>query len=464
MSSDIHDISEGRHASCDGPGMIQRTGIWLLALCAIAAHGGAIDASAEVAPLPSSLTLESVVVTPPGGGEETAVRLFLDLRPGDPLDAETLAEARDALESSGYFRHVSLYTSRGVQPGAVVLHVEADLDRRLRFETGFGYEPITSWYLNLVGVRWNNPLRRADHLRLGVRLGLRTAGVNASGAQPALFGSHLDLLGELANENEQWLAYEGEDLRRQEIDRGLARLGLRWRLPADVDLVVWGGVSSALPDSVLRGAEGVEDEPAGRLVPRTDEREIYRDLKLVLTLDRRSRKTPWRSGQWYGLQVRTSSIRGGAAFWRADLDGRLFAPLGSKGALALRARGIYTDPATPYHLRPIFGGFDTIRGFRDASLSGPNGARALWQANAELRFALTPRPGPDARVLGVVFGELGDHWNESGEHQGVSVGVGYGLRVRVPWIQIFGIDVGIPLTPTKTGDPFWIHATLGMSF
>ena len=41
-----------------------------------------------------------------------------------------------------------------------------------------------------------------------------------------------------------------------------------------------------------------------------------------------------------------------------DLDGRLALPLPQTGALALRARGIYAGPATPYHLRPIFGGID----------------------------------------------------------------------------------------------------------
>ncbi|MFQ5601166.1 MAG: BamA/TamA family outer membrane protein, partial [Candidatus Krumholzibacteriia bacterium] len=132
--------------------------------------------------------------------------------------------------------------------------------------------------------------------------------------------------------------------------------------------------------------------------------------------------------------------------------------------VAVRARGVYAGPGTPYHLRPVVGGTGSLRGFRDASLSGPLGARALWQVTGEIRMPLVGRESLRPRVLGLLFADLGDHWNDTGERFGFSAGVGYGLRVHVPWIQIFGVDAGIPLTDESTNDPFWVHGTLGFTF
>ena len=46
----------------------------------------------------------------------------------------------------------------------------------------------------------------------------------------------------------------------------------------------------------------------------------------------------------------------------------------------------------------------------------------------------------------------------------VSVGIGYGIRVRVPWIGWFGADVGFPLTWRTADYRFQATASIGWSF
>ena len=130
----------------------------------------------------------------------------------------------------------------------------------------------------------------------------------------------------------------------------------------------------------------------------------------------------------------------------------------------MRLGGLWTDRGTPYHLRPIFGGLGTVRGFRDASLSGPFGTRAHVSGAVELRVPLLPRLDRDPRMHGVLFVDGGSYLTADGGWAEPSVGVGWGVRIRVPWIDHIAFDAGVPLTPTGTEDPFWAHLQLGMGF
>ena len=138
--------------------------------------------------------------------------------------------------------------------------------------------------------------------------------------------------------------------------------------------------------------------------------------------------------------------------------------VGETSGLSLRARGAFTDPATPYHQRPTFGGLASVRGYRDASLSGPFGARGTLNASVEFLTPLLPRGSDRPRVLGVLFVDAGNFASSDGTWGDGVVGVGWGLRVRVPWVDHIAIDTGLPLSPTGTSDPFWVHLGLGVGF
>ena len=76
------------------------------------------------------------------------------------------------------------------------------------------------------------------------------------------------------------------------------------------------------------------------------------------------------------------------------------------------------------------------------------------------------------RLIGLVFADAGRGWANDRvatvepdvDYQRWQLGAGYGLRLRLPWVGLVGLDVGLPVTAGITGEPVWLYLTLGHSF
>ena len=407
--------------------------------------------------------LERIQVEPESSGLAAAVSDLLNLSVGDAVDAEALRAARRKLQLSGWFKEVEVYTERGSEPGLLVLRVDTVLDRGLRLETGFAHDPLRGWTLKIVGLRRNHLFGTANSASIAWQLGPRRSMLEVDYIARRMGGHRFDLLVHFEGGGEQWNIFEGEDFYRQSIARSALAFGTRLHLATGLYTTAWLGVSGADPGSIEQ-LEGVQQDPPAEVLAQPQGQQSYGDIGLNLTLDRRDLAQPWRRGVWGTLQVKGSSIEDGGSFGRARGALRTALPLPGESALAWRLDGIWSDPSTPYHLRPIFGGQGTVRGFRDASLSGGLGARSTLATALEWRAPLLPRGNGDARVHGVLFVDTGTWVSADGSSNDWATSVGWGLRVRIPWIQRLSIDMGIPLTPTETGDPFWIHGALGFGF
>lgn len=439
------------HLSTRHPGRILAQLLLLLAL--------ATGASAQ----DRTFRLERIAIEPESAGLTAAVEDLLNLHEGDVVDVETLRAARRQLQLSGWFDEVEVYTERGSAPGLLVLRVDSELDRGVRFETGFAHDPLRGWTLKVVGLRKHHLFGKANTGSIGWQLGPRRSMVEADFVARRIGGHRFDLLAHLEAGGEQWNAYDGEIFYQQNIGRGALAFGGRYHLGHGLNTTLWLGASTADPGGVEQVNGDPQDPPEDLLGPEQDE-QGYADVGLDLTLDRRDLAQPWRRGIWTTLQLRGSGIEDGGSFARARYAIRTAMPLPGESALAWRLDGAWSDRGTPYHLRPIFGGQGTVRGFRDASLSGGQGARATLATSLELRAPLLPRRDGDARLHGVLFVDTGKWVSADGSANDWATSVGWGLRVRIPWIQRLSVDMGIPLTPTTTGDPFWIHGGLGFGF
>lgn len=412
---------------------------------------------------PNRLTLQEIRVDPGGEIEKTVLRLIA-LDPGSPIDPDILIQTREELEASRVLRDVELYTSRGDRPGAVILHVAAEPERRLHVETGLGREPMHGWYLNIIGARFTNPFNRGGHVRLGFREFLRDGGFYLEAEYPRLFGNDFDLLLQNEFEIERWQVNDGDNLLYQEIRRMNVDIGLRRWSRRAMSAALWIGFSSAEPDEVLVNDAEDYSEPAGRLLPDPGEMEDFLNVRLDLAWDRMDMTRPWQKGHWSGLRLKASETVDGAPFWGAELESRRTFPIGRIHALGVRTRGAYAGGGTPYHLRPVVGGIGSLRGFTPAGLSGPLGARGFWQLNTEWRMVLVGDNPRKPRVIGTAFVDVGDHWGGGGGRYGISAGAGYGLLFRIPWIQILNAEVAYPLTRNETGDAVTLYMSLGRSF
>jgi hypothetical protein len=412
------------------------------------------------------LRLESVSILPDDPGTQNLVRRHLTLVPGSPVDVDVLSLARQTLEETGYFREVVLYTARGSSTGQVILYVEVELDRRLRVLTGYGYEPLDGWYLNLIGAKLLNRPRPGSELRLAFRDGFHVGGFYLEGRLPTGERAGDFWRGEAFAESKTWFAYDRREAWHQDIKVATLRIGRELPVGAGGTVTTWGGISGINPGNELSSYFDEDDQhrPVEDLISDTYARHLDLDLSAEGSWQRQDPVRPWRDSVWLGSRLRASYEEGGTIFGTVELDARRKWPVGGTAALAGRLRAAHATGGTPYHQRFQFGGAYSVRGYDFAYLSGPLGAQDLVQGNLELRVPLLDRQAALPRVTGLLFLDTGQCWDDEGGSFGWTLGAGYGIRVRLPWVQYLGLDVGLPVVKLDDISPFVVNIALGWSY
>jgi len=412
------------------------------------------------------LILEHIDVLPADQDTRNLVLRYVPIAAGDVVDGAILGEVRNDLEGSGWFREVILYTSRGQEPGGIVLHVEVVLDRKLRFLTGFGHEPLDGWYLSLIGVSLRNRPRAGAEWRLASRDGYFTDGWFLEGRMCAGRDGRNGRLFELSAQRRTWFAYEGREEWRQEVRHFALRLGREFGFTPRGMLVVWLAYRGVDPDEELHAYFDEEEweRPTTDLVDAVIEARNFADVWLEGRWDGRDQVRPWRQGSWLGGRLHLAQELPGHWYYSLEADGRHTVALGAVGALAGRVRLGHVSPRAPYYDRFQFGGASTIRGYDMNFLGGALGAANLVQANLEYRLALMGGATPTPRLSGVLFLDTGQSWERGGATRGWAVGVGGGFRLRLPWVKLVGVEVGYPLVVEGDMSPFVVNMALGWSY
>jgi outer membrane protein assembly factor BamA len=140
--------------------------------------------------------------------------------------------------------------------------------------------------------------------------------------------------------------------------------------------------------------------------------------------------------------------------------------LGEKTVISSRVSGGIMSSGAPYYERFYLGGNYSIRGFAEWSLSPAVGDDGYWLINTELRTPLIDSRRGQPKLTGLLFIDTGQGWQRGTDFkiEDVESAVGWGLRLRLPWVGTFGMDVGVPLSEGRTGDEFRVHGLLGFSF
>ncbi|MDX2473206.1 MAG: hypothetical protein QNL91_05810, partial [Candidatus Krumholzibacteria bacterium] len=70
------------------------------------------------------------------------------------------------------------------------------------------------------------------------------------------------------------------------------------------------------------------------------------------------------------------------------------------------------------------------------------------------------------KLAGVFFVDAGASGSSgvADPYTGAAVGTGYGLRLRVWWLDWIGLDVGFPVTDRPLDQRFQVTASIGWSF
>ncbi len=465
--------TQARPPACPQPGRL-RAGprspiVWLAGLLVLLC--GAAHAGAQV----PELVLERVEVAGATRTSDATVALYFPLRPGEPVDQQTILAAVDELRRSGLFESVDFYTRPGSARGRLIVVLEVQ-EQGVDFRLGTGNTDLDGWYLVPAQLAFDNQLGRGERLDLRLEIGYRRTGLELSFAEPRLGDgrSYWGFRTGIVGTDRIWFFRDTEYRQHVEsggtevyVGRRFARrwsteIGVRWeRVEAD-------STATVHVDDEVHGLERGDELPFAELpadVARGVGRRDRSVAHLDLVLD--SRGSAWiagspASGLWGRLRGE-AYLQGDESFGALSLDLRAYrAWLG--GGLAVRLRGGLVGEAAAFYDRLYLGGLYTVRGFPSQSLSAPGGDTWLWSASCEFRAPLIGRPAAP-RLAGVLFVDAGDSGRDMRPvWRDVALGAGWGLRLRVAWIGWLGLDFGVPLTDSPVHDSFHAYASIGWTF
>lgn len=429
-----------------------------------------------------TLRLQSIEVVGNKRTRTSLIEAYIGLHPGDPVDVDVLEDARRRLAATDFFDSVVLSTRPGSQRGEIVLVVDVDERGFPSFETGFGYDDLYGWFVTIVGLRFDNTFGPESRLRFGWRFGYRISGIDlefdhrlkprspyriglAGWAynQDQLFYTD-KLPPQSAAEPDAWRSFQ------QKVQRAGANASLGVQLNRQTSVAFGLSAEVVKPDTTFSDQDadiehGVSELP---ILQGDFDKTHLNGVFLRLVRDSRNDANYPMTGLMTVLRVHTNveALGSDLNYTRGVVDIRKPVRLRGRTVFASRFQIGMTESAAPYFDRFYIGGVYSIRGFRELSLSPTDGDEGFWIYNGELRFPLTLSGTGQPRLAGIVFIDVGQgwQWDVSTSLDDVQAGVGYGVRLKLPWLGTLGLDAGIPLTPGRTGDPYRVHALLGFSF
>jgi len=455
-------------------GIYQRLVAAVLVLVSLAAPAGFAQALQPDAS-DRTLVLEAVELAGTDRTSVATVLTYLPLEPGQPLDQATLVEAVADLRASGLFAAVTFSTRPGSSRGLLILVLEVE-EHTLELRWAAGNTDLDGWYLVPMMLAAENLTGRGDQLDLQFRLGLRHSGFLLHYARPRAaagrdyWGAGLSLI----STDRPWFD-AGVEYRQEVQNGGLAgvygrRWGRRWLGEVGLNLAgVWTIDHARAFSESADGSISYDDEIRGDDLPAGIREGLGDDFRAIAHLDVQhdTRSPILRAGSptggiWGRLKGQTV-LQGPRSHLglQADFRGYREAP---GGVLALRLRGAMVTENAAFYDRLYLGGMYTVRGFPTYSLSAPGGDTWSWSSSLEHRSRIL---GDDrgTKLAGVLFVDAGASGTFDGDaFPGVAAGAGYGLRLRVWWLDWIGLDVGFPLTRRPIDQRFQATASIGWSF
>jgi len=386
---------------------------------------------------------------------------------------ERIQSAIDRLRESRLFESVSARTRPDESGEGVVLVFDVHESRpALRF--GLGYEDFSSWYLIPAQLAFDNVAGSGVGVSASARIGYRVSGVDLAIRRPALRSAREFWEVRLHGDAVDRVYYLDSTETQHRVERGGLDLRFGRALGPVLSLEGWVAAEEVRVDSTARvltaraGSGRARDETVEFLqLPAAIQRDV-RDrpqsrVGLALVLDRRTGEGLETRGVWARASGEGAfSERGDFASWQADVRG--YTRVGSEAQLALRLRAASLSRQAPFYERYYVGGLYTVRGYASQVLSPPEGVLNLGAGSIELRSAwLGPPAAPRFTAIAFLDGATGWNHRPPGAKD-AAWGLGFGFRVRVPWLGSLGVDAARPLSPSPLDEAFHLNGSIGWTF
>lgn len=402
--------------------------------------------------------------------KDYVIRRELPILPGDPVDKNMIKLSKDRLLGMGYFEKVDAVSIRSdngpVDTKDVDIRVEEKrfIDARIGAtwsdsDSLSGMLEVTHKNMDILDP-WNYFTGGGQRMRLLAVMGLERYNFELDFTEPWLFGIPLrwDVSGYARN-----VDYEHWDERRIGFNTGLTKRVFDDFTSASVGYTFEQVDVHAMSSSL---SEMFQEQKGDSYVGR-----------LQLTLDRDTRNSASDPTSGYsigGLAGITSQVFGATYnYARLELKGTYhYAFLNDWFVLSTGGKvgflsSIATDDMVPLYERYFLGGGDSLRGFPYRSV-GPvdsnndnYGGQTMYILSTELTHPIY------SIVRGAAFVDIGDSGANTFEFNGINVGVGYGLRIKLPNVNTpLRLDLAFPVVNNQDGvaSSLRFHFNLGASF
>ncbi len=395
-------------------------------------------------------TIRDVIISGNTGTKDKVIRRELAVQPFDPVDQTRIDASRERLLGMGYFSKVEATTVNADALGEKDVHfaVEEKPDR-FGLKVGAGFSDVNS-LVGMVELSSNNfdianPgdwfYGGGQRLRAQALFGIDTMGFNVDFTEPWLFDIPLrfDLSG-YGNE----ISYEKWDEQRFGFRTALAH-----RVFDDFTLL---SVGYKFEQVNVRNMTRHADYE----LRREQGRSFVSQPSVMLERDTRDSLTDPTEGYLINLFAAASPrfLGSSDSFYRLEAKGVLYYSFFDKAIVWMAGAKIGTVAAfnrndnAPLYERYFLGGGDTLRGFPYREVS-PTDSRSNNLGGQSMLLLTSEISHPIwSFIRGAVFVDAGNAWRNSFSMGlgGMNIGVGYGLRIKVPMLNApIKLDLAYPV-------------------
>ena len=417
--------------------------------------------------------VRDVVIVGNTDTKEKVIRRELAIQPGDPVDRNRIEISRQRLLGMGYFSKVE----------ATPVNADADNEKDVRFSVeekptrysfriGAGASDVNSVFgmaeISCENFDITNPSNffygGGQRMRIQGIYGIENAGFNVDFVEPWLF--NLPLRFELSGymnlveyENwDEWRVGARTSIQRKIFD-DFTTIALGYKF----EVVRVNNVDNRLKHYFHEeGLSGTFRVSQPSLMIGRDTRDSLMEPTEGYNINFFTSITP----MVLGSSSNYYRIEGKGSYYMNFFDKAIVAMVGAKiGTVSSFNRD---NDSVPVFERYFMGGSDSLRGFEYRTVAPTYNREAIGGQTMLLLTAEVTHPiwGP---IRGAVFVDAGNAWRNSWSMAfgGINIGAGYGLRVKLPWINVpLKLDLAYPVLNNTDceSSKFRIHFNVGFTF
>ncbi|MEJ2545037.1 MAG: BamA/TamA family outer membrane protein [Calditrichaceae bacterium] len=410
--------------------------------------------------------IESISVEGNSKTSESVILENLPFSAGDKVSEKEIKQSVDGLNRLNFFKEVAFSPRAGSQPGYLnlIITVRERYWPSIRFKGGFS--EMDSWHITPISIHFDNIFGLGNFTNIDLTIGDRLSSINLNYINPNIFNSGLDLYTKLFIKNHVFVHYLDSLRLKQNVPQSGLSLGFKARETFFKHFLFALETYTTIPDSFA--THGKDKEKFYDFPDQIDEY-IHDEWKtsvfsIYFNWDGRDQVSYPTKGWWTGFRFTqaTKELGGQIDFTRFVADARYYQYLFAGTVAAGRIKFATISSDAPFYEKFYLGGPNSLRGFRDRSLSPDGGGERLYQAGLEIRFPIIRKNYPNHFLTGVLFWDSGMNLLESDtfDINKMDHGVGYGFRFRIPFIGLVRMDMAYPLTEGE----YRIHFSLGHTF